>query len=244
MAEVDARWLVFHRWTRQHIIAADGLVFGAHGILAGGDARGHDRERAARRDPVRADRRSRPRSAELAGLRADAGRRGCATCNTELQRLAASTASAGRKCSGAVPLDPVLQWREQLITDSDMLDRQIANRATVDAIERSPSGSRTTSAWGRCDRPRPCSTRRPRSPATQSVPLSHLSIELGHLYMEDFAAGPGAAARAVRAGRAVGGDRAASLAGAVRGRPARISTCFLIDDYFAGSARRRGASRR
>ena len=25
---------------------------------------------------------------------------------------------------------------------------------------------------------------------TQSVPLSHLSLELGHLYMEDFEAGP------------------------------------------------------
>jgi len=26
---------------------------------------------------------------------------------------------------------------------------------------------------------------------TQSVPLAHLSLELGHLYMEDFEAGPG-----------------------------------------------------
>ncbi|OSP42669.1 hypothetical protein B7767_14420, partial [Streptomyces sp. 13-12-16] len=28
-------------------------------------------------------------------------------------------------------------------------------------------------------------------PRTQAVPLSHLSLELGHLYMEDFEAGPG-----------------------------------------------------
>ena len=27
-------------------------------------------------------------------------------------------------------------------------------------------------------------------PRTQAVPLSHLSLELGHLYMEDFEAGP------------------------------------------------------
>ena len=27
-------------------------------------------------------------------------------------------------------------------------------------------------------------------PRTQSVPLAHLSLELGHLYMEDFEAGP------------------------------------------------------
>ncbi|MGV9286287.1 SCO2522 family protein [Streptomyces sp. NPDC003719] len=70
-------------------------------------------------------------------------------------------------------------------------------------------------------------------PRTEAVPLAHLSLELGHLYMEDFEAGPErlrehftqvqpwvAAARAAAAAR-TGGKRA------------RISTCFLIDDYFA-----------
>jgi hypothetical protein len=64
----------------------------------------------------------------------------------------------------------------------------------------------------------------------RAVPLSHLSVELGHLYMEDFVAGPDrleqlfadvapwarTAAETVRAGR----------------RP-RVSTCFLVDDYFS-----------
>ena len=27
-------------------------------------------------------------------------------------------------------------------------------------------------------------------PRTEAVPLAHLSLELGHLYMEDFEAGP------------------------------------------------------
>ncbi|MFD5452298.1 SCO2522 family protein [Streptomyces sp. NPDC127100] len=70
-------------------------------------------------------------------------------------------------------------------------------------------------------------------PRTEAVPLAHLSLELGHLYMEDFEAGPErlrehftqvqpwvAAARAAATAR-TGGKRA------------RISTCFLIDDYFA-----------
>ncbi|MCX4821415.1 SCO2522 family protein [Streptomyces sp. NBC_01142] len=67
-------------------------------------------------------------------------------------------------------------------------------------------------------------------PRTQSVPLAHVSLELGHLYMEDFEAGPERLrehfarvrpwADAVRASAAVGG------------RQPRISTCFLIDDYF------------
>ena len=68
-------------------------------------------------------------------------------------------------------------------------------------------------------------------PKIRSVPLSHLSVELGHLYMEDYLAGPArleelfaeaapwteAAARTVRAGRT----------------KARVSTCFLVDDYFS-----------
>ncbi|WSM39929.1 SCO2522 family protein [Streptomyces cellulosae] len=67
---------------------------------------------------------------------------------------------------------------------------------------------------------------------TQAVPLSHLSLELGHLYMEDFEAGPKHLRRHfarvrpwAEAARAVAADRAG-------GRRARISTCFLIDDYF------------
>jgi hypothetical protein len=65
-----------------------------------------------------------------------------------------------------------------------------------------------------------------------SVPLSHVSVELGHLYMEDLAAGEAAMrdtfatvapwARAAETPRAIGCDK----------QHARISTCFLIDDYF------------
>ncbi|RSN57620.1 hypothetical protein DMH12_13060 [Streptomyces sp. WAC 04229] len=68
---------------------------------------------------------------------------------------------------------------------------------------------------------------------TQSVPLAHLSLELGHLYMEDFEAGPERLRRHfaevlpwVEAARAAAGARAG-------GKRARISTCFLIDDYFS-----------
>jgi len=66
-----------------------------------------------------------------------------------------------------------------------------------------------------------------------SVPLSHVSVELGHLYMEDFEAGPGRLREQFR--------RVAPWLATVRelwrarvpgGRP-RVSTCFLIDDYFS-----------
>ncbi|MEV7020181.1 SCO2522 family protein [Streptomyces sp. NPDC093991] len=69
-------------------------------------------------------------------------------------------------------------------------------------------------------------------PRTQAVPLSHLSLELGHLYMEDFEAGPEHLRRHfarvrpwAEAARAFAADRAGA-------RRARVSTCFLVDDYF------------
>ena len=33
LRNVRTRWLVFHRWTRQHVLAASGLVYGERGIL-------------------------------------------------------------------------------------------------------------------------------------------------------------------------------------------------------------------
>lgn len=69
-------------------------------------------------------------------------------------------------------------------------------------------------------------------PRTQSVPLAHLSVELGHLYMEDFEAGPERLrAHFAEVGPWVEAARTAATARA-GGKRARISTCFLIDDYF------------
>lgn len=76
-----------------------------------------------------------------------------------------------------------------------------------------------------------------------SVPLSHLSIELGHLYVEDFADGPEQLRRRFQqvapwanAARQACVDSVESqhVQPGQRGRPARarISTCFLVDDYF------------
>ncbi len=67
----------------------------------------------------------------------------------------------------------------------------------------------------------------------ESLPLSHVSVELGHLYMEDLPGGQAALrdtfaavapwVRAAETPRAIGCGK----------RPVRISTCFLIDDYFS-----------
>ncbi|MEV7790609.1 SCO2522 family protein [Streptomyces sp. NPDC087512] len=69
-------------------------------------------------------------------------------------------------------------------------------------------------------------------PRTEAVPLAHLSLELGHLYMEDFEAGPERLRDHFAQVRPwVDAARTAATARSGGKRP-RISTCFLIDDYF------------
>ncbi|OIJ90933.1 SCO2522 family protein [Streptomyces colonosanans] len=69
-------------------------------------------------------------------------------------------------------------------------------------------------------------------PRTQSVPLAHLSLELGHLYMEDFEAGPERLREHFAEVRIWVDAARASAARRIGGKRPRISTCFLIDDYF------------
>jgi hypothetical protein len=64
------------------------------------------------------------------------------------------------------------------------------------------------------------------------VPLSHLSIELGHLYMEDFVLGPDRLRELFRGVVPWAAAARQSCVDSLPGRRARINTCFLIDDYF------------
>ncbi|MFI5915457.1 SCO2522 family protein [Dactylosporangium sp. NPDC051541] len=69
-------------------------------------------------------------------------------------------------------------------------------------------------------------------PRPASVALSHVSIELGHLYFEDFQGDEGRLARYFRQiAPWISAIRAALLEELGERRP-RISTCFLMDDYF------------
>lgn len=146
LRSVVARWLVFHRWTRQHITAASDLVFGERGIIAAGTALGHDRR--ALTNSIRFVRTvvTDPNSPDLAGLRAPqvAWLR---DCNDELQRLASRCKIGRALVLGTVPLDPVLQWHEQLITDNDVVERQIANHQTVDAFASLAKRLTDDAAW-------------------------------------------------------------------------------------------------
>lgn len=70
------------------------------------------------------------------------------------------------------------------------------------------------------------------SPVARSVALSHLSIELGHLYMDDFRLGERRLREQFQRVRPWARTAVESVTESLAGRTARISTCFLIDDYF------------
>ena len=143
---VVSRWLVFHRWTPQHIIAASGLVFGDNGIVAVGSALKHDR--AALERSVRFVRTAvvDPRSPELAGLR-PAQVSWLHERNAELKQLAGRLGVGRTAMIGEVPLDPVLQWREQIISDNDVWPHDIANAGTLAAFEALAGRLVDDSAW-------------------------------------------------------------------------------------------------
>jgi hypothetical protein len=146
LRNVTTRWLVFHRWTRQHILGANGLVFGERGLLDVCEAHGRDREQVI--DDIRFVRTAivDANAPELAGLRPPqlAWLR---EANRGLQRLAAELQVGRSAMLGEVPLDPVLQWREQLITDSDVWARHVANQATVHAFDSIAKKMVDMSAW-------------------------------------------------------------------------------------------------
>ena len=146
LIDVTTRWLVFHRWTRQHILAAHGLVYGERGLLDIGEAYGRDRDEFI--EDIRFVRTAivDPNAPDLAGLRSEqlAWLR---EANRGLQQLAADRSVGRSAMLGAVPLDPVLQWREQLITDSDVWASHVANEATITAFDSIAKKITDDSAW-------------------------------------------------------------------------------------------------
>jgi hypothetical protein len=146
MSGVLTRWLVFHRWTRQHVMAAAGLVFGERGLLDIGESHGREREQFI--EDIRFIRTAivDPSASDLAGLRPPqlAWLR---EANRDLQRLASELRVGRQAVLGSVPLDPVLQWREQLITDADVWARHIANQATVEAFDAIAKSIVDDQAW-------------------------------------------------------------------------------------------------
>jgi hypothetical protein len=145
---VRSRWLIFHRWTQQHIIAASGLVYGGRGIVEVAAGLGFEPESFL--DELRFVRTAvvDPNSPDLAGLR-PAQLAWFVERNHALADLAAKLEVGRSMMLGQVPLDPVLQWREQLITDRDVHASGVANQVTMDAFRDLSAAVRTEAAWQR-----------------------------------------------------------------------------------------------
>ncbi|WP_067532720.1 SCO2523 family variant P-loop protein [Nocardia crassostreae] len=140
------RWLVFHRWTRQHIVAAHGLVHGPHGLLETGAACRHEPEQLL--ESIRYVRTAVPDlNDEAAGLR-PAQAAWLQEQNATLNRAATRYRLGATVVLGATPLEPMLQWREQVILDADVSAR-IANEKTVIAFRELADGLTNQAVWER-----------------------------------------------------------------------------------------------
>jgi hypothetical protein len=143
-----SRWLVFHRWTHQHVVAAGALVYGERGILDTGVKLGHDREDLL--DRLRFVRTATidPNAPDLAGLR-PAQLAWLRERHQELLTLAREQRVGRGMLLGSVPLDPIFQWHEQVLTNSDLYAKGVANAATIEALEELARNVRDISAWER-----------------------------------------------------------------------------------------------
>ncbi|TKT00681.1 SCO2523 family variant P-loop protein [Streptomyces lasalocidi] len=133
LARITTRWLVYHRWTRQHVMAAAELVTGKQGIVRAGVAMGHDETalsgsirfvRAAVPDlqsPLWSQ--ARPEQSVWMHER-----------DRQLESMAAGLGIGKTRALASIPLEPVLQWREQLITYEDVVDSRVANLETWQAM--------------------------------------------------------------------------------------------------------------
>lgn len=147
LRRVKVRWLVYHRWTRQHVMAAAELVSGKQGIVSAGEEMGHDRQallgairfvRAAVPD-LESSLWSQMPPAQSAWMR---------QYNKQLEVVAAELGIGRSRVLGSVPLEPVLQLREQLITDQDVLDSRIANIGTWQAMGELAERLADDKHWG------------------------------------------------------------------------------------------------
>jgi len=145
--DIKSRWLVFHRWTRQHVLAAASLVYDQDGILDTGKRHKHDPEELA--GSLRFVRTAviDPGSEELSGLR-PAQIAFLRECDRDLVDHASRLNIGRTRVLGSIPLDPLLQWREQLISDNDVYNRRIANAATVAAFEKLAVDLIDDATWG------------------------------------------------------------------------------------------------
>lgn len=133
LGTLSHRWLVYHRWTRQHVMAAAELVHGERGLVRAGVAMGH--QPGALYGSIRFVRAAVPDLGSLLWSQVSPAQYAwMRQCDRELEQLAAARGIGKTRMLASIPLEPVLQWQERLITDEDVHDRRIANNETWQAM--------------------------------------------------------------------------------------------------------------
>lgn len=143
LSSVTARWLVFHRWTQQHIVAAHSLVYDPRGLLEIGRNAGHDEDSLL--DSIRFVRTAVPDLNSRLATDSAAQATWLRACDEELKKLANRSKLGRSRTLGQTPMEPVLQWREQVISEADV-KANIANEATVKTF-RELADKLTDNAW-------------------------------------------------------------------------------------------------
>jgi len=127
------RWLLFHRWTTQHVIAASGLLFGENGIVSCAINAGFDERDLIK--SVRTVRTAVPDYTAFGHKAAPEQEAWLRESDDILKGLAKSRRLGQDVLAGGVPMEPMLLWREQVIMDVDV-KRNLATRATADAFDK------------------------------------------------------------------------------------------------------------
>ncbi|MEY9934455.1 hypothetical protein ABH926_009123 [Catenulispora sp. GP43] len=115
------RLLLFHRWTTQHVIAASGLLFEDNGIISCAVDAGFGKSEFLRL--VRTVRTAVPNSSAFGGESTPEQERWVVRSDDTLKALAKSRGLGQDMLLGTTPLEPMLLWREQILTDADVRRR-------------------------------------------------------------------------------------------------------------------------
>ena len=138
------RWLLFHRWTTQHVIAASGLLFAPNGIVSCAMEAGFDKDDFTQL--VRTIRTAVPSSSAFGNMADPELQAWLQESDRILKDLAKSRNLGQDLLAGTTPLEPMLLWREQVIVDLDV-KRKLAKEETVKAFDKLAEKVISDYAW-------------------------------------------------------------------------------------------------
>ena len=139
------RWLLFHRWTTQHVIAASGLLFEENGILPCAVEAGFATADFMRL--IRTVRTAVPDASAFGENTTAEQTRWVVRSDDHLKTLAQARRLGQDLLAGTTPLEPMLLWREQVIMDLDV-NRRLAKPATAEAFDKLAVKVVDDQSWG------------------------------------------------------------------------------------------------